>query len=322
MKEKVLLKGLVLLVCMLMLSVSAVLAQDPCEGIDIDGDGSVVLSPEACDLADRYGQCTLTEEACANNGDCPTSQCSETGGGCTVEGDCPINQCSNGDPCTIDDDCPTWSPTCILAQTCDPIAQTCDDVITCSQPPHSTDIACTVDADCNGICSFTGEPCTITDPPNADCSFGICIIEGGALGEATCVDFYTCEVTGAQCTEDGDCEGQVCEDVDNCPNDSNPNQADADGDGAGDVCDDCTDTDGDGYGNPGYPNNTCADDNCPDVSNADQADSDGNGRGDACDFGEAAIPTLGEWGIIILSLLIMAVGMTAIIRKRRTVKTQ
>ena len=39
MKVKVVLKGLVLLVCMLMLSASAVIAQDPCEGIDIDGDG-------------------------------------------------------------------------------------------------------------------------------------------------------------------------------------------------------------------------------------------------------------------------------------------
>ena len=136
MKGKVLLKGLVLLVCMLMLSVSAVLAQDPCEGIDIDGDGSVVLSPEACDLGDRYGQCTLTEEACANDGDCPPGQCSETGGGCTVEADCPTGVCSNGDPCTIDDDCPTWSPTCILSQTCDPVTQTCDDVAWCSAPQN------------------------------------------------------------------------------------------------------------------------------------------------------------------------------------------
>ena len=35
------------------------------------------------------------------------------------------------------------------------------------------------------------------------------------------------------------------------------------------VCDLCTDTDGDGYGNPGFPN-TCAEDNCPSVPNPNQ----------------------------------------------------
>ena len=332
MKVKVLLKGLVLFVCMLMLSVSAVIAQDPCEGIDIDGDGSVVLSPEACDLADRFGECTVTEEACANDGDCPPGQCSVTGGGCSVEGDCPTGVCPNGAACTIDDDCPSWSQPCVLAQTCDPVAQTCEDVARCSAPQDESAL-CTVDADCNGVCRFGQMPCEAPDACTIDddctyacdvdagqcepCPFGPCVEEG-----STCVDKYTCEATGAECTVDADCEGQVCEDVDNCPNDPNPDQADGDGDGAGDVCDDCTDTDGDGYGNPGFPNNTCADDNCPNVSNADQADSDGDGIGDACASGEAAIPTLGEWGIIILSLLIMAVGMTAIIRKRRTVTTQ
>ncbi|HJQ98172.1 MAG TPA: thrombospondin type 3 repeat-containing protein, partial [Candidatus Polarisedimenticolaceae bacterium] len=64
---------------------------------------------------------------------------------------------------------------------------------------------------------------------------------------------------------------------------SNANQLDADGDAFGDACDVCTDTDADGFGNPGYAANTCAVDNCPFVSNANQADVDADAAGDVCD---------------------------------------
>jgi FG-GAP-like repeat/Thrombospondin type 3 repeat len=58
---------------------------------------------------------------------------------------------------------------------------------------------------------------------------------------------------------------------------------DADRDGIPDRIDPCTDTDGDGFGNPGYPVNICTLDNCPLLPNPDQADGDGDGVGDACD---------------------------------------
>ncbi|HZN02587.1 MAG TPA: thrombospondin type 3 repeat-containing protein, partial [Candidatus Polarisedimenticolia bacterium] len=61
-----------------------------------------------------------------------------------------------------------------------------------------------------------------------------------------------------------------------CPTDS-------DDDGVGDACDTCTDFDRDGFGNAGYPANTCALDNCPAVSNPGQQDTDLDGAGNACD---------------------------------------
>ena len=58
---------------------------------------------------------------------------------------------------------------------------------------------------------------------------------------------------------------------------------DYDEDGIGDACDDCTDKDGDGYGNPGFPSNTCPLDNCPYDYNPGQDDYDEDEIGDVCD---------------------------------------
>lgn len=70
---------------------------------------------------------------------------------------------------------------------------------------------------------------------------------------------------------------------DNCPTIFNPLQEDFDLDNIGDICDSCTDTDGDGYGNQGFLNNTCPNDNCPFANNPLQEDVDSDGVGNACD---------------------------------------
>ena len=122
----------------------------------------------------------------------------------------------------------------------------------------------------------------------------------GADGETTDYwhVFINCD-EGGTVPNDADGDG-LMDDVDNCPNVANPDQADADGDGIGDACDNCVntpnpdqaDTDGDGIGDvcdEATVNDTDGDgvnddvDNCPNVANPDQADADGDGIGDACD---------------------------------------
>lgn len=98
---------------------------------------------------------------------------------------------------------------------------------------------------------------------------------------------YSCEPDNCpndynpdQTDTDADSIGDAC---DNCPDIANTGQDDYDGDGIGDDCDTCQDSDGDGFGDPGYAENTCPDDICPDVYNPDQIDTDEDGMGDECD---------------------------------------
>jgi hypothetical protein len=84
----------------------------------------------------------------------------------------------------------------------------------------------------------------------------------------------------------------VADELDNCRETANADQADIDADGRGDVCDNCPETanadqadiDADGHGD------VC--DSCPETANADQADADEDGLADACDNCAAVVNTL------------------------------
>ncbi len=132
---------------------------------------------------------------------------------------------------------------------------------------------------------------------NNDFGYGIAVDQGGSCyitGSTSSTDFplqnpyqSSLAVTDIFVTRVIDCTDDdgdlVCDDVDNCVGLYNPLQEDYDEDGLGDLCDDCTDSDGDGYGEPGFGLNTCATDNCPDIPNPDQINSDTDEFGDLCD---------------------------------------
>lgn len=160
---------------------------------------------------------------------------------------------------------------------CDPV-DNCPDVVNLDQADADADVigdvcdACPNDAandvDTDGVCGNVDNcpAAANADQANADAD---------AAGDV-------CDNCPLDASNDIDTDG-ACANVDNCPNVSNADQADADADSVGNVCDACTDLDGDGFGTPGYPANTCIVDNCPSVSNASQADADADTLGDACD---------------------------------------
>jgi len=172
-----------------------------------------------------------------------------------------------------------------------------DTIDNCVQVPNTSQT--NTDGDSRGD-ACDGCPTDAAKIAPGICGCDVADTDGDTDGYADCVDNCPAVANPTQANADGDPLGDACDpcpfdpnndadgdticgDADNCPNIANVDQANADGDSFGDACDPCTDTDGDGFGNPGFAANVCVTDNCPTSANADQADADGDGIGDACD---------------------------------------
>jgi hypothetical protein len=186
----------------------------------------------------------------------------------------------------IEDNCPTRynPPGCHVD---DPAC----DVTVCS---ITTTKSCLVDADCPQTpvaetcllqCSTGDTDCLVTDPKTGQCDS-----DGNGIGDH-------CQTISTGClTVDSDFDGKSDYDAtqlpdfdgdgvlnasDNCPTDSNLDQADSDQNGVGDICQAST-ADSDGDGVLDYDPSTMTLDNCPTFFNPLQEDSVGDGVGDVC----------------------------------------
>ena len=231
--------------------------------IDFDGDGI----GNACDLClgdpvndpDGDGICDVVDNcpgmANTDQADADTDGIGDVCDPCPAT---PLNDADGDGFCADVDNCPAIANPTQVDTDGDGAGDACD---VCPNDPLD-------DADGDGFCADVDNCPAIANPTQAD-------TDADGAGDA-------CDVCPNDPLDDADGDG-FCADADNCPATANPTQADQDGDGLGNECDSCTDFDGDGFGDPGFPANTCTIDNCPTIFNPAQTDTDGDGTGNACE---------------------------------------
>ncbi len=230
---------------------------DPCAdaGGDSDGDG-------VCDNIDNCRN-TANPDQADNDGDGIGNVCDDTPNGGGNTGTCDDAAITGGEGKINLSNIPANA------------------IIEYNGPSTSWAVIKFCDGDCNSSDMITGlaagEYRVKIQSFNPYCyrSVPIVVTEGGTTDP--------CENAGGDSDGDG-----VCDNVDNCVNTANPDQADNDGDGIGNVCDDtpngggndpCANAGGDTDGD-GVCDNV---DNCVNTANPDQADNDGDGIGNVCD---------------------------------------
>lgn len=200
---------------------------------------------------------------------CPSGQ-SLCGNTCLDPLADPNNCGSCGNVCPS---APNALPSCANGScglTCDPnygdcnndMMDGCETFLSSVSNCGACNVVCPVGWSCNaGVCVSPSCATDMDCAPSGFCQSGSCIpkypVGQACMGNNQCqsgiCQFGVCQ------SNDTDMDG-VPNGTDNCPNISNPSQADIDADAVGDVCD-----------------------NCPNTSNPGQQDTDNDSIGDACD---------------------------------------